>query len=104
MSLLLWTMARVLQVIKDLCKFLEWYGITNKLLLTCRCAVHWGDGSPPEVKRLKDFGPCQIAHQYPKENNHYLVMAFYCSSPVRCDCYVRSIDTSYDPGNIGISV
>ncbi|XP_065913370.1 uncharacterized protein [Dysidea avara] len=69
------------------------------------CAVNWGDGTPPQIKRLDDFGPCQLAHQYPKVNAEYSVTAFYCSSPPTantvssCSTYCRTIDTSYDPGN-----
>lgn len=72
-----------------------------------KCCVNWGDGSPLDCKILKDFGPCQIAHQYPKENAQYTVCALYCSiggggscNPANCcKSYTRTIDTSYDPGN-----
>ncbi|XP_065913371.1 uncharacterized protein [Dysidea avara] len=69
------------------------------------CGVDWGDGSRKDVKLLDDFGPCQIAHQYEKVDAQYTVTAFYCSAPSGkcatkcCRSYVRTIDTSYDPGN-----
>lgn len=71
-----------------------------------RCCVRWGDGTPLDCKSLDDFGPCQLAHQYPQVDSQYTVVAYYCSNgaanPCKpascCRSYARSIDTSYDPG------
>ena len=69
--------------------------------------MNWGDGSPIDCKMLDDFGPCQLAHQYAKENAQYTVAALYCSTGAKppcgpagcCKSYTRTIDTSFDPGS-----
>ena len=101
---LLWTMGTVPVIVKDICELAAASCYTINAC-SCRCAVDWGDGNPPAIKRLDDFGPCQLANNYPKENAQYTVTAFYCSSPPStstvpcCDMYTRVIDTSFDPGN-----
>ena len=105
--LLLWTMGTVPVIAKDICELAKTAAASCYIINSCsfRCAVDWGDGNPPAIKKLDDFGPCQLANDYPKENAQYRVTAFYCSSPPStstvacCDMYTRVIDTSFDPGN-----
>ena len=64
------------------------------------CCVNWGDGSPLDCKGSPyvSLGNCQKAHQYPKYDDTYKVVAYYCnylsSTDYCCDSYSSIIHTA----------